>query len=110
MAVKIAGIISITVAFIGLLVFTLIWFDRKAKQQETERKQRLLEKSQTDEFVIALFEQLNTDTDELNNRLFDKVAERDEQISALQREIQNMKDIAAKCGLKDIYDKQEEAQ
>lgn len=103
MAVKIAGIIVLGLSFIGLLVF-IGW--RLCKQTEidnAQREHRLKERAQTDDFVIRLFEQINTDADELNNRLLENIAKKDEQILKLQQQIYLMKDIAASCGLKDIY-------
>lgn len=108
MAIKITGIIMIGVAFIGLLAFALIYFDRKWRQQEADRKQRLVEKDHTDNFTLNLFNMILEDDQLRTEQLMLSNTKKDETIEALNRRIQKMKDIASKCNLPDLYQSLEE--
>ena len=99
MPIKIAGIITLGIAFIGLLLFVLIWFDRKWKQQEADRKQRLEEKAQNDKFTLELFDKILRDQSLDVMRLVDENEE-------LRRKIKRMEDTAAKCKLKNLKEEE----
>lgn len=108
MAVKIAGIVTIGVAFLGLLVFALIWFDRRAKQQNEERKQRLIEKDHADNFTLNLFNMILEDDQLRTEQLVLSNAKKDETIEKLNKKIKAMHDIAEKCKLANLFQSVEE--
>jgi hypothetical protein len=99
--VKIAGIVTIGVAFLGLLVFALIWFDRRAKQQESERQHRMATKRQEDEFTLKLFDKILEDRQLEVERLALEATQKDREIERLMKKNERMKIIMAKANLKE---------
>ena len=108
MAIKIVGIIVIGLAFIGSLAFALIYFDRKWKQQQEDRKQRLVEKDHNDNFTLSLFNLILEDDQLRAEQLITANAQKDETIEKLNKKIKKMQDIASKCNLPDLYQSLEE--
>lgn len=108
MAIKITGIIMLGLAFVGLLVFALIYFDRKWKQQQEDRKQRLVEKDHADNFTMNLFNMILEDDQLRNEQLVMMNTKKDETIEKLNKKIKAMQDIANKCKLADLFQSVEE--
>ena len=97
---KIVGIITLGLVGIAGLAFILILLNRKDKQQEAERKNRLEAKTQNDKFTLELFDKILED-----NRL--DVQRLCEENEALKRKLKRLEDTAAKCKINNL--KEEEA-
>lgn len=96
MPIKIAGIITLGITFLGLLAFALMWFDRKYKQQNEERRQRFEEKKQNDDFTLELFGKILMDQDDKVAALRSDVKLRDDVIADLHKQIERMNKNAEK--------------
>lgn len=105
MPIRIAGIITLGLVALGLLAFTLLWFDRKYKQQNEERKQRLAEKKQNDDFTLELFGKILLDQDDKVAALRSDVKLRDDVIADLHKQIERMNKNAEKLNLKEALNK-----
>lgn len=105
MPIKIAGIVTLGLVALGILAFSLLWFDRKYKQQNEERKQRLEEKKQNDDFTLALFNKILLDQDDKVAALRSDVKLRDNVIVELQKQIERMNKNAEKLNLKEALNK-----
>lgn len=105
MPIKIAGIITLGLAFLGFLAFSLLWFDRKYKQQNEERRQRFEEKKQNDDFTLELFGKILMDQDDKVAALRSDVKLRDDVIADLHKQIERMNKNAEKLNLKEALNK-----
>ena len=91
MAVKIAGIITLGIVALGLFAYLWLRADQKEKQRDADRKHRLAEKTQIDNFTLELFDKILKDkTLDIeryvveNNQLRGVIAERDKKIKLLE--------------------------
>ena len=103
MAIRIAGIITLGIAFLGFLVYSFLREDQHAKQSLEDRKQRLVEKDHADNFTLNLFNMILEDDQFRNEQLVETNARKDETIERLNKKIKKMQDIANKCKLADLF-------
>lgn len=103
MAIRIAGIITLGIVFLGFLAYCIFRADQRAKQDLEDRKQRLVEKDHADNFTLNLFNMILEDDQLRNEQLVMMNTKKDETIEKLNKKIKAMQDIASKCNLPDLY-------
>ncbi len=100
--IKIAGIITLGICFIGLLIWSAWTLKRRHEQEENIRRIQRAAREADNTFIIRLFQVIGEDQSTYIDQLHDTINAKDLEIAELQTKLNNLMDTAAKCHIKDF--------